>query len=351
MASADGRKATVVERLAASPGKFEFFQVMRLLRQLCHDQQDEQPRHGRRHGSDSVRIRSIPSFEFPETSVSSIQIDQTESGYQAVSRVTLFGLLGSQSALPDLYTRLAILRKRAGDHALTEFFNLFYHRLITQYYESWRKYHLAGSYADSRSERNASDNHITGSLVEILGIAASQPERIGFSRLNALLYSGLLSNCSRSSRGLESMLSDLFSVPVRIQQYSGCWMYLEDSDVSRISSDPDQSRYAVLGQTFVVGTRIWDIRSTFRVCLGPLDFPAFLKFLPTGEASATVNSLCRFYAGPELDFELELHLKGAHVPGWKLGADEQSGLLGWTTWAGTESADSADMTVRFSLDS
>ena len=63
-------------------------------------------------------------------------------------------------------------------------------------------------------------------------------------------------------------------------------------------------------------------------------YTSAFDFLPDGRAYEPLRALTRYFAGDELDFELELVLKKEEAPPCKLG-EEGSGAtqLGWLTWA------------------
>jgi type VI secretion system protein ImpH len=94
----------------------------------------------------------------------------------------------------------------------------------------------------------------------------------------------------------------------------------------------------------VLGERAWDRSGQYQIAMGPLGYAAYEKLLPDGEDHSLLKSLTRFFVTDNLDFELELTLKGAEVPLLKLDT-AQSARLGWTTWL--NSGASPDVTAVF----
>ena len=89
----------------------------------------------------------------------------------------------------------------------------------------------------------------------------------------------------------------------------------------------------------VAGERVWDVVSKFRVRLGPLHYSEFVEFLPdpapvaARKAIFLLSQLVRLYVGIELDFEVQLALRGDEVPELVLHDDGALGArLGWNTW-------------------
>jgi type VI secretion system protein ImpH len=81
------------------------------------------------------------------------------------------------------------------------------------------------------------------------------------------------------------------------------------------------------------------VQSKIRVRLGPLDYTEFVEFLPDRTAASQRKAifllmhLVRLYAGPELDFDVQLLLKADGVPLCRLVESEGIGpRLGWNTW-------------------
>lgn len=84
-----------------------------------------------------------------------------------------------------------------------------------------------------------------------------------------------------------------------------------------------------LGVSVVVGERVWDIQSKFRLQVGPLSYADFKRFQPNGDALKPLCQLTRCYVGPEFEFDVQLLLRAEEVPG-AVGA--KKACLGWNTW-------------------
>jgi type VI secretion system protein ImpH len=147
-----------------------------------------------------------------------------------------------------------------------------------------------------------------------------------------LFHAGLLTQQPRSAVGCESFLEEYFGVPVRIEQFVGAWYRLEPE--AQTSFRDDTAISDILGGGAVVGDEVWDAQAGLRVVLGPLTLAQYREFLPVGSAYQPLRTLVRFYAGDEVDFELQLILKREEVPSCELGAaPDQAPLLGWVSWS------------------
>jgi type VI secretion system protein ImpH len=166
-------------------------------------------------------------------------------------------------------------------------------------------------------------------------------DRLRTPSRSLIYYSGILSQHPRSASGLERLLADYFQVPARVNQLLGQWRELEPSAWTRIGA---MGTNHALGQTALLGSRIWDQQGRFEVDLGPMSLTAFFDLLPLGSAFEPLCELTRFYAGPESDFSFRLALRAAEVPPTQLGKS----CLGWTSWLKTRPFLSDDSQVRLS---
>jgi len=117
---------------------------------------------------------------------------------------------------------------------------------------------------------------------------------------------------------------------VCIEEFMARWIGLPADCRLRLG----QSRQnGALGETAVVGDRIWDCAQTFRIVLGPMPLDRFRSFLPGGDSRQRLNDLVRNYIGDELGWEIQLVLQKAEVPRHELGL---AGQLGWTCWLASD---------------
>jgi len=240
------------------------------------------------------------------------------------------GLTGPHGVLPLYYSALIRERMRAGDASLRTFLNIFNHRAISLFYRAWEKHHFTVGY--ERREEDPVSPH----LMDIVGLGTpGLASRQAIADEALLFRCGLLGPHARSASGLRALLIDYFDVPVEIEQFIGRWHSI-DKDTQCCFSDTgsDSER---LGFGTVIGDEIWDQQSGLRIRLGPLTLNQYLEFLPDGPAHQPLRALIRFFAGNELDCEVQLVLKKDEVPCCELGNDSPAApRLGWLTWAKTE---------------
>ncbi|MCY2954023.1 MAG: type VI secretion system baseplate subunit TssG [Planctomycetota bacterium] len=351
MDAASGRAGSaLIDQLSAEPSQFDFFQAVRLLQKDAahragnpvNDRTD--PRVGRDQSPEreAVRFRALPSLAFPASTIAEVRpapVPQEGTGTTARSPemiVTFLGLFGPQGVLPRHYTSLLIQRLRDKDAASQDFLDLFNHRLTSLFYRAWEKqrFYVGYEWARCHAPPGTADP-FTQSLYSLVGLGTDGLR--GHTRLPdevLVHYAGHYAHFPRCAVSLERMLSDYFGVPARVKQFQGQWLMLEAGDRSRLPGPGlPRGQHARLTGELVVGERVWDVQSNFRICLGPLGYEEFREFLPEGTNLRPLCEMVRAYVGIEVDFAVEPSLQADQVPACRLasvGADRPR--LGRNIW-------------------
>jgi type VI secretion system protein ImpH len=355
MAAADGRERDSVNRaLFKAAYRFDFFQAVRLLEHRLREQErnlekraHESLREGRGVGRDlhprdeAVRFRAHPSLSFPAGTISEVRRvplspDAPSGAHPPEMVVTFLGLTGPSGVLPRHYTELMLQRIREKDFALRDFLDLFNHRLISLFYRAWEKYRWPIAWERSQLDDPVGElDPATGGLSSLIGLGS--PGLRG--RLEAddrvfLYYSGHFAHFPRSAIALESLLADHLEMPVRVLQCQGQWLHLDPDDQARMPASLDpEGRNNQLGVNLVVGERVWELQSKFRLRVGPLTWRQFRSLMPNGRSLRPLCQITRMYVGPALDFDVQPVLKPEEVPRYQLTSDTEDGpFLGWNTW-------------------
>lgn len=353
MAGSGGRTSdSLTDQLFREPYRFDFFQAVRILEALGQERRKAGgPAAGMPVGRDfapekeAARFRALPSRSFPAGTVSSLK-DVSESSDTSASApemtVPFMGLVGPGGVLPDHYTDLLVRRLRMKDHALRDFLDLFNHRSVSLFYRAWLKYRFQFNYKQSPG----SEDTFALALRCLTGMGSDHmTERTPVSDETFLYYSGRFASRARPADGLADLLSDYFGVPVSVEQFRGHWLALAEEERTVLPSGPERSGYYNrLGVDSILGERVWDVQSRFRLRIGPLGRAAFDALLPRGEALQELCAITRTYVGPELDFDVQLVLAGAEVGACRLqGPGVEGAALGWNSWlAGSRDSDADD---------
>lgn len=319
------KPSTLEEILFAEPYRFEFFQAVRLLERIYESRRPVG--HATEPSREVVRFRTPVNLSFAPSQLYALAPEDNDAEEPAPPQMTVafMGLTGPQGVLPHPYTELLMERLRNKDRALYEFLDLFNHRVISLFYRAWEKYRFPIAF-----ERGLEDR-FTEFLFDIVGLGTrGLRHRFSFPDQGLLSYGGLIANKPHSASAVAGILSDYFGAPVAIEQFKGQWLKLEPESYSRLGAANHE-----LGQSTVVGTRVWDTQSKLRVRFGPLRFTQFAAFLPNGSAFQPASELIRFLAGQEFDFDVQLVLRKGDVPFCKL-SQPANPRLGWTTWLKTK---------------
>jgi type VI secretion system protein ImpH len=157
-----------------------------------------------------------------------------------------------------------------------------------------------------------------------------------------LFFVGRLARSARNAEGLAAILEGYFGMPVTVEQFALGWLEVPPDQRSALGGPRQPS--GILGLGTVLGTRVRDVQSRFRIVMGPMDLDRFSDLLPGGRSLVRLVDWVRNYVGFEFDWDVQLVLARDEVPGIRLGRE---GKLGWTTWLGARRTptDADDLTL------
>ncbi len=341
MAPAGRRTNPSLKQLLFEEGyEFDFFQAVRLLTRM---HPHLAPLGGKVPSNEAVKLVAHLTFAFPAAAIHDIK--EIPGGRHRVL-LAFFGLTGTQGVLPCHYTEHLIARRAAKDNAMTEFFDLFNHRLASLFYRAWERHRPYVLY--ERAPRTGTLDPFTHYLFDLIGMGTPGLRgRLPFNDQALLAYAGLIGQRPRSVSALRGILRDYFRVPVEIEQCIGDWYPLSEQDRSYMIREGLHNQ---LGEGAICGDEVWDQQARFRIRLGPLGLERYLAFLPSGDALPALVAWTRYFAGPTFAFEVNLILKAGEVPPCHPD-DERADAprLGWLGWLETErfSADPADVEFTY----
>jgi type VI secretion system protein ImpH len=279
--------------------------------------------------------------------VSTLKDEASDDGVLTELRVSFLGLIGQSGVLPQHYTTEVIDRSNEQDHALRDFMDIFHHRAISLFYQAWRKYRLP--MVIERRLRTAGEEHgtehgaehgaetedaFTMALRSLVGLGTHGVRRRMAAPDEAVLYyAGHDSHAPRSAVGLERVLADFFRLPAEIVPFIGRWLILPPSERTCMPSQCRLGRNFQVGSDALVGGRVWEIQTRFRVRLGPMNYQQFQEFTPPGRGMKRLSDLVRLYIGPAFEFEVQPVLQREEVPVAQLGkAGGPRSNVGWNAW-------------------
>jgi type VI secretion system protein ImpH len=310
--AAQGRRTRVdlIQALQERPGRFAFFQAMRMLSLT----------EGRGSVPRRLRFRTPPDLSFPQTEILSIRgLDQPETSPSPLEvEVGFMGLTGPLGVLPAPYTELIEDRRlHHQDRSLHAFLDLFSHRAISLFAQAWLKYrpHLAleqgrvQGLSQHLLDLSGLSVHAESSLQALTGIPGT-----------VLHFCGPLGRRPLPSGTVRGVVEGFFGVPTKLEQYVLRWIEVANEDLTRLGSGDGLGAGAFLGQ------RQRDAQTGIRLVLGPLSGTQFQDLLPGGKGAKELQDLVYRMVGPTVSCEVRLILKKEDVPEPRLLGTPRLGL-------------------------
>lgn len=319
---------------------FDFYQAVRLLEKMRPHStpvgENVNP------AAETARFKSRVTMSFPASDIDAIRRPKDPDEPPEVI-VNFMGIAGAFGPLPNPFVELLIEREARGDTGFRDFLDIFNHRLISLMYRV-RKISRLGMEIKPPDQIPFARHLWSLSGLGMPGLR----NRMKVRDRAYLFYTGLLGQKPHSMVGLERMLSHYFGVVVKGRQFRGRWFKLERDQVTVIGR---YGQNQVLGDSAVLGTRVWNQHTKFRLVVGPLKLKMFEEFLPIGSRFRPLIEMARFYVGGEIDFDINLIIKALDVPPARLTSalSNTSGpRLGWTSWIKTRDFTEDDAQVVLS---
>ena len=314
------------------PFRFEFFQAVRLLEKI-YPEKKAVGREALPH-EEVVRFRSHVMLDFPASQIHEFKesVDEQTEEEKLEMLINFMGVVGVSGVMPMHYTELTMNRIRYGDRTFWDFTDIFTHRAASLFFRAWEKYRFPVSY-----ERG--DDAFTEYLYDFAGLGTKGLRgRMHIEDESLLPYVGLITQKPHSATSLSNIIADYFRINAKLEQFFGQWIDLDKESITNLAQANSS-----LGYDAIIGTRIWDQQSKFRLILGPLPFNKFRAFLPDGTAHKPLNSIIRFMVNLEFDFDIQLVLQAKQVPSTILTTRaKRRPMLGWTSWLKSKPVESDD---------
>ena len=313
----------LLSEVLARGRQFDFYQAVRVLLAL-HPEAATPGGHGQL-SKEAVRFCANPSLGFPASDIESVRRETAPAAALPPYAMTVnfLGLIGPASPLPAYYTE-EVIRADADAAMAQHFLDMFHHRLTSFVYRSWEKYRYILQY------RPGARDPFSNRMFALIGLGHQQLRNdSGLQWARLLPYLGLIGMKVRSASLLSGVVSHYFgSVPVAVQEYIR----------HKTTIDPMQRNClgvvnCALGVSSMLGEKVHDVNTKFKLRIGALDFAAYREFLPGGSDYAALRELVRFTLIDPFEYDVELLLRAADVPRTALTEDNPC-RLGYSTWLG-----------------
>jgi type VI secretion system protein ImpH len=316
--------------LARAPHRYGYFEALRRLQRA----EPARPRigHSARPAEDALRLAQPPSLAFAASTLAAFV---PREGRPPRLEVNCLGLFGPHGPLPTHLTEYAYERAHnAGDTAFARFADIFHHRMLGLFFRAWATGQPA---VDMDRPQSSQYRDQIGALIGI-----GRPplrDRDAMPDSAKLHHAGRLAGRPRNPEGLQTIVADLFGLPVAIEEFVAEWIDLHPDERCRLGAAASGGR---LGSDAMLGQRTWSAQHKFRLRLGPMAWDDYRRFLPGEDALERLQAVVRNVIGDETAWDLELVLQAPEVPPAHLGDDVQ---LGWSAWLGQRrtATDAADL--------
>jgi type VI secretion system protein ImpH len=296
------------------PERHDFFIVMRRLERHFANR----PRIGdtatRRH--EYVKIGQDPFLAFPASNLSDAR---REDNGEFNVLVRFLGLLGPQGALPLALTAEAQEYMLAEDDALPRFLDIFNNRFIQLFFRAW------GNSRPIVHHDRPDDDRFETYVGATVGLGSSVFRNLdSVPDIAKIGFAGLMGPAAKSASRLRDLISGMFGVKVEVEEFVGMRLMFEPDQLSVIGK-----ANAALGKDTLLGAGVFSVQDKIRLRIFVPTLDSYREFLPTGNLSRLLAEMYFFYAGAEIDWDVELAIPAGECAPVRLG---QSGQLGWTTW-------------------
>lgn len=338
MASPRGNaKHSVAQQLNQEPYRFSFVQAIRLIERIRGTLDSaNQPIGGDSPPSEeAVKILGDAALGFPGAEVVELQGFANGNQLPGAERPELtaafMGIYGSSGVLPHFDTQ-RIIDAGSRKNPEKDLLDLFNHRILSYFYRAAIKYRAQFAYEAFLSRKNSDSNLLTTILLSVGGMATPGLQgRLEFPDEITIEFCQYFGQRTKNAISLSRMLHSFLGHQVQIQQFQGQWLILSDGSKSYMPTrQTPLGQNCRLGESFIVGDRVWDVQSRFRVRLGPLNRSDFDALLPGSVGLTQAAQLIRLYVGLALDFDIQLELLASDVP--ELVLDGSSSRLGMNCW-------------------
>lgn len=317
----------VIGLLLTEPQRFEFTQLITLLLRELRRQGIPYERAFR----DVLAFKNSLSLSFPASEVQALEVEpKAQDAIEALRAGQLkrifitpafIGLLGGSGTLPLHDTeRIAMRKALDGDTSQHALLDVLSNRLIGLFYEAWGKYRVEHSVTVRGQD-------LLLPMLTALAGAKSGSARGLVKQETAAYFAGLLRTRPVSAGTVERVLTAYFGIPVRLEQFVGCWHAIPENRRSTLGIT-----MPVLGASAALGVRQWRHDLSARLHVGPLDEARVQGFLPNGRALAALEEMVGLFAVPMLRYEVRLLLAPPCLKRFTLNTRAVPHRLGWDTF-------------------
>lgn len=291
--------STLMQHIEAQLPKMNFYRFCQLLEQITDNQLAMGT--GETPLDDPLRFAPSPEMSFPAGELRCIEREPYLNRPITV-RTRFLGLYGVDSVLPSALLD-DIVHKADGYQAVIDFLDIFNHRMITQFYRVWLKYHYPASFLSGGKDP------ISQCLLGLTGLGIKgSSEKIGTPASRFLALLGLVTQRTRTADGIMGVIKVLVpECDVDVQEFYPIWM----SVPKRMPLD---GKTASLSGNTVLGKRFRESNQTVKVTIKPRNAQLIAPLLPDGQLYHDIMALMRAYLGYQIEVKFALSISSRFLP-------------------------------------
>lgn len=282
--------------------KMNFYRFCQLLEQMYA----HQPILGRYETPTADPLRFAPSVDmsFPASELKYIEKSPYINRPTTV-RTRFLGLYGVDSVLP-LGLLDNIIRREENYQVMTDFLDMFNHRVITQFYRIWLKYHYPASFL------SGGQDPISQCLLGLTGLGINgTAEQIGVPSSRFLALLGLITQKTRTAEGIVGLVRVLVDdAKVVVSEFYPIWQSIDQK--SQLTSN-GQQRFGLDGGA-ILGSRFRESNQTIHIAITPQYIEQVMALLPDGQLHHDLWALLRAYLGYQVDAKITLNIQRRFLP-------------------------------------
>lgn len=329
-------KANLKKRVLDEPHRFEFFEVVRLLRVISAIEKNQ--------GNQSalqLRLRSSSTKNFPAGEVQGL----TREGNRVDLTTHVMGLFGPTGVLPHHDKDLV-----AGGEPnilLRDFLDLFNTRFLNLFFDAWQSNRQDIQYEMYR--RGVSEREDASTMMLLTLCGRGLPQCRNQHRFPDEVFAGsagLLVRNVRSSSAIRRCMAMQFGIDVKICEFVEEQLHLPKPIQTRLTLGGGNNQ---LGKSAIAGESVPAHRKRFEVQLGPLtrdQFDALCPYdnpfnenqptdaVPCNAAFLRLTDMIKAILGRPLDFDIRFVVQPDAVFPSRLGETR----LGFDSWLISQAA-------------
>ncbi len=281
---------SVALTLTQEPQRFEFQQVVRLLRAMGKTGEIQWAADAMPHGGRE-------------------QVMQLES-FGSTSKVTVCmeALSGARGVLPDYLYEELLASLHGEEHSLNDFLDIFNHRYYQITHRTKINESLLVRDEDQAFNGERANDQVSGN--QCLTQLSALPEEFD-SRSGLMRFSVLMGLKVRSLSSLKQLLSDYFPYKIHVQVTAKKQQRLTASSFTRIGLSQAQNNR--LGQGFLLGKHCSLDFQQLQILVEPSTRNEYLQLKNDPKFTQTICSLVRAYLRESADVLFYLYVKRAFL--------------------------------------